>query len=244
MIQAALNGARRPLEHPALPITPEQLARDAMACVAAGAAEVHLHPRDTEGRETLDPVTVFATIRHIKAAVDVPIGVSTGAWIEPDLDKRLAMIRTWYGPDYASVNCSEEGAIQVMYALIDAGIGIEVGIGTLADVEVFARSLLVFSNAVVRILVEPTGDELEDQECARARFVELHHALDRLGIVHPRLQHSDGAQAWFAVRDALRRGWDTRVGLEDTLRTPRGRITTGNAELVQLAVAASRSGRA
>lgn len=240
VIQAALNGARQPGEHPALPCTPEELALAAAACAAAGAAEIHMHPRDAAGNETLDPMTIFAAARQVKAAANVPVGVSTGAWIEPDLEKRLATIRAWYGPDYASVNCSEAGAIDVMYALIAAGIGIEVGIGNPEEVEVFARSLLVFSNAVVRILIEPSGDELADEAAAKDRFDSIHGMLDRLGIMNPRLQHTDGPLAWFAVRDALRRRWDSRIGFEDTLRLPRGRIATDNAELVQAATALKR----
>ncbi len=235
MIQAAINGDRRCNEHPGIPCTAEELAQDAAACVAAGAAELHLHPRDAQGLETLDPLTVYSTIRQVKAAVDVPVGVSTGAWIEPDLDKRLALIRSWYGPDYASVNCSEDGAIEVMYALISAGIGIEVGIGSPEDVDVFARSLLVFSNAVVRLLVEPVGSELPDEDAARARFDAIHHRLDILGFMNPRLQHTDGLLAWFAVRDALRRRWDTRIGFEDTLVGPRRKAISSNAELIEAA---------
>ncbi len=121
MIQAALNGDRRCDEHPGIPCSAEELARDAAACVAAGAVELHLHPRDANGVETLDPLTIFSTVRQVKAVANVPVGVSTGAWIEPDLERRLALIRSWYGPDYASVNCSEDGAIEVMYALISAG---------------------------------------------------------------------------------------------------------------------------
>lgn len=55
-LQAALNGDRTKAEHAATPISVEQLARDAAACVAAGAPAIHLHPRDPEGRETLEVV--------------------------------------------------------------------------------------------------------------------------------------------------------------------------------------------
>lgn len=235
MIQAALNGDRRCDEHPGIPCTAEELAQDAAACVAAGAAELHLHPRDANGIETLDALTVYRTVQQVKTAANVPVGVSTGAWIEPDLEKRIALIRTWYGPDYASVNCSEEGAIDVMYALISAGIGIEVGIGTPDEVDVFARSLLIFSNAVVRILVEPMGADLPDESAARARFDAIHQRLDTLGFMNPRLQHTDGPLAWFGVRDALRRKWDTRIGFEDTLAGPRRKAVRSNAELVTAA---------
>ncbi len=235
MIQAALNGARRCDEHPGIPCSADELERDAIACVAAGAAELHLHPRDANGRETLDPLIVYSTVRQVKAAVAVPVGISTGAWIEPDLERRLASIRAWYGPDYASVNCSEVGAIDVMYALIGAGIGIEAGIGSVEDVEVFARSLLLFSNAVVRILVEPAGDALPNVDAARECFDAIHQRLDAIGCANPRLQHTDGPLAWFGVRDARRRGWETRIGFEDTLTGPRRKAVSSNAELVAAA---------
>lgn len=243
MIQAALNGDRRCDEHPGIPCTAEELSRDAVACVAAGAVELHLHPRDANGIETLDPLTIYSTVRQVKTSVDVPVGISTGAWIEPDLEKRLALIRSWYGPDYASVNCAEEGAIDVMYALISAGIGIEVGIVSPEDVDVFARSLLVFSNAVVRILIEPLGVDLPDEDAAKARFDAIHSRLDALGFMNPRLQHTDGPLAWFAVRDAIRRGWDTRIGFEDTLVGPRRKAVSSNAELVASARAIQRPAR-
>src|SRR5262245_8845842 len=55
MIMVAPNGARRTkTDHPALPLTPTELAEEARACTAAGATAIHLHVRDREGRHTLD----------------------------------------------------------------------------------------------------------------------------------------------------------------------------------------------
>ncbi|MFC7735049.1 3-keto-5-aminohexanoate cleavage protein [Roseomonas sp. GCM10028921] len=51
-LQACLNGARAPDFHPALPLTPEAVARDA-ACVAAGAVSLHLHLRDAALRTAI-----------------------------------------------------------------------------------------------------------------------------------------------------------------------------------------------
>jgi len=50
LLQAALNGNRN---HPAVPRTPEQLARDARIVVEAGARSLHLHAYDEQDRETL-----------------------------------------------------------------------------------------------------------------------------------------------------------------------------------------------
>ena len=64
VIAAAPNGARKtPHDHPALPVTADQLADTAAGCQQAGAAMVHLHVRDAEGRHSLDP-------RHYARAID------------------------------------------------------------------------------------------------------------------------------------------------------------------------------
>lgn len=58
IVQACLNGARAPDFHPRLPSTPDAIVADAVAAVAAGARELHIHMRDTAGRETLAPDVV------------------------------------------------------------------------------------------------------------------------------------------------------------------------------------------
>ena len=78
-----------------------------MPCVAAGAAELHIHPRGPDGRESLSAVdaTVLAVRRACPGTL---IGVSTGAWIENDAERTRKCISMWKElPDYASVNLSE-----------------------------------------------------------------------------------------------------------------------------------------
>jgi len=69
LLQAALNGDRTRDDHPAVPLSASELARDAAACVAAGAGAFHIHPRDDEGRETLDATVVDAVVGEVRAAV-------------------------------------------------------------------------------------------------------------------------------------------------------------------------------
>ena len=227
LLQAALNGDRTKAAHPAVPVSAEELARDAATCVAAGARAIHLHPRDHEGRERLDAEVVDAVVARVRAACGVPVGVSTGAWIEPDLDRRLELVRAWRAPDYASVNVSESGSTDVMEALLGAGVGVEAGVWSVEDAERLAASGL--GGRVVRILVEPV-------DLGAAEAVEvvdgIHRALDRLGLAAPRLQHGDGEATWVLLADAIRRGLDTRIGLEDTLHGPDGERAAGNEALV------------
>ena len=230
MLQAALNGPFTKREHPALPVSVEELARDAAACVAAGARAIHLHPCDSEGRERLDAEVVDEVVTKVRKACEVPVGVTTGAWIEPDLGRRLELVRAWRAPDYTSVNLSEPGATEIMRALIQAGIGIEAGVWTVEDAGRLAASGL--GGQVTRILVEP----VEVNAAEALELVEdIHRTLDRLGLTAPRLQHGDGEATWVLLTDAIHRGLDTRIGLEDTLYEPNGERTAGNEALVRAA---------
>jgi hypothetical protein len=48
------------------------------------------------------------------------VGISTAAYIEPDLSSRIALIDAWTVlPDFVSVNLSEPGIEQVMAVLCD-----------------------------------------------------------------------------------------------------------------------------
>jgi uncharacterized protein (DUF849 family) len=236
LLQAALNGPLTKDEHPAVPLSIDELVREAAACVAAGAGAVHLHPRDAEGHERLDAVVVDTVVERVRAA-GVPVGVSTGAWIEPDLERRIALLGAWTAPDYASVNLSEEGADRVMRVLLEAGVGIEAGVCDVEDAERLAATGL--ASRVLRVLVEPVDAPAAD---AVAVVDAIHDALDRLGVAAPRLQHGDGEATWVLLRDAVRRGIDTRIGLEDTQHEPDGTRAAGNEALVRAAARIARSG--
>jgi len=55
LLKAAINGRRTRNEHPAVPLTPQQQAQQSALAVAMGAGAIHVHPRDTHGRESLAP---------------------------------------------------------------------------------------------------------------------------------------------------------------------------------------------
>ena len=214
----------------------EELARDAASCVPAGARAIHLHPRDSEGQETLEADVVDEVVKKVRGACGVPVGTTTSAEIDPE--GRLGLVRAWREPDYASVNLSECGALELMEALVGIGVGIEAGVWTVEDAKRLAASGL--GDRITRILVEPGElqfrDSSGDKGADAVGLVEdIHGALDELGLASPRLQHGDGRVTWVLLRDAVRRGLDTRVGLEDTLLNPDGERTTGNEALARAA---------
>jgi uncharacterized protein (DUF849 family) len=70
ILTVAPNGARRTkADHPAMPLTPAELAATAKACVEAGAAMLHFHVRDADGRHSLDPELYRAATAAVRKAV-------------------------------------------------------------------------------------------------------------------------------------------------------------------------------
>ena len=231
ILQAALNGDRTRADHPAVPLSAAELARDAAACVAAGASAFHIHPRDGEGRETLDVAVVDAVVVAVRAAAGgAPVGVSTAAWIEPDLEARLEAIALWRAPDYASVNLAEEGFVETMRVLLENGIGIEAGVWSVEGADRLAASGL--ADRVTRVLIEPPD---VDPMAAPLLYEAIHARLDTHGITAPRLQHGDGEATWPILDDALATGYDSRIGFEDTFLLPDGERAPDNAALVAAA---------
>ncbi|MEU0225085.1 3-keto-5-aminohexanoate cleavage protein [Streptomyces sp. NPDC006284] len=246
MVQVCANGSRTGADGAVVPLSPEAIAESVAAAVAAGATDVHVHPKTPCGRDSLSPRVLAATLDAVRARVPVPVpvGVTTGAWAEPDPAVRAARVRSWTVlPDHASVNWHEPGAEQVAAALIERGVGVEAGLWSGTDgPALFQRSPL--APRVLRVLAEVTDTDLATaRETARELLSVLGAARGR-----PVLLHGEEAGTWPVLRLAGRLGLATRVGLEDTLRLPDGRRAASNAELVAAGLAewasARRSGRA
>ncbi|RJT29637.1 3-keto-5-aminohexanoate cleavage protein [Mesorhizobium waimense] len=240
IVQTCINGARGADFHPQLPLDADAMARDGAASVAAGAAELHVHARGLDGRESLAPAAMDATVLALRRACPgTLIGVSTGAWIENDGQRTLVAIAGWRElPDYASVNLSEAAAPLVMESLRQRGIGIEAGLASIADAERLVS--LDHGGRVLRILIEISEQTL-DEAFAVAGGIEK--VLERAGIRRAILLHGENATVWPFVERAAARKWSTRVGLEDGKELPDGTVAAGNAALTAAAVAIFRAGR-
>src|ERR1700755_564364 len=74
-VKACINGARTPDQQPNLPVTPEQLAAEALAAHHAGAKAVHMHPKTADGVDSLLPQHVDAAVDAVRHAVPgLPLG--------------------------------------------------------------------------------------------------------------------------------------------------------------------------
>ena len=235
IVQACLNGARRPDFHPQLPLTAAAIAADAARCVALGAAELHVHPRGPNRRESLRHVD--ETIRAVRRACSgTLVGVSTGAWIENDAEQTRTAIAGWRElPDYASVNLSEPDAPAVMALLRRVGVGIEAGLASVVDAERFVG--IPDHDRVFRVLIEIAEQDLAAAERAVDGIAAM---LDRAGVRRAVLLHGFDATVWPLLRLARQRKWSTRIGLEDGQHLPDGKLAADNAALVAAAVAIYR----
>ena len=92
IITCAVTGSiHTPTMSPHLPITPEEIAEQAVAAANAGAAILHLHARDpVDGRPTPDPDIFMQFLPQIKEQTDAVINITTGGGHGMSLDERLA----------------------------------------------------------------------------------------------------------------------------------------------------------
>jgi uncharacterized protein (DUF849 family) len=253
MITVAPTGAETEKSAaPALPVTLEELVATATACEAAGAALVHVHIRDGEGRPTLDQTRLRDTVAALREATSLVVQLSTGGAVTDPFEARLAVLDT--EPDSCSLTC---------------------GTVNFGD-DVFSNPWPFMAELYQRTQAAEVVPEFELFDLGHV--ASLHRLLDTYGAPYGGQVHADlvmgvpggmpgtaaalvaAVQAlpdgcsWSATGigrtslpvalAALSAGGHLRVGMEDTLTYARGRPVTGNEELVaraaQLAELAQR----
>jgi|SRR5438552_3479227 len=229
MIKAALNGGRTRAEHPGIPITPGELARSAKEAISAGAACIHFHVRGPDEKESLTSEHVEKSLKAIRSAIpEVPVGVSTGAWILRNTALRYQLVSQWRTlPDFASVNFNEDGAVALAELLLSRDIPVEAGLSDLSGTNVFVNSGL--ANRCLRLLIEPMQPSVNQ---VLKMLDEILALLQAAGVKLPIVFHGLNEMAWPMIDEAAARGYDTRVGFEDILTLPDGTPAPGNGALV------------
>ena len=105
IITCAVTGSiHTPTMSPNLPVTPAEIAQQAIAAADAGASILHLHARDPEsGRPTPDPDVFMQFLPEIRRSCDAVINITTGGSAVMTLDERLAA-PDLAQPEMASLN--------------------------------------------------------------------------------------------------------------------------------------------
>jgi 3-keto-5-aminohexanoate cleavage enzyme len=109
IVVAPNGGMQKDRDGARVPITPEEIAAEALACRNAGAAVVHFHARDANGANSSDPALYSDVISRIRSRTDVlvqttnGIGVrrspASGELIWPSDSERLALLTVKPRPD-------------------------------------------------------------------------------------------------------------------------------------------------
>ena len=107
-LMVAPNGARKTkADHPALPITMEEIVAEAVACHAAGADGLHLHVRDADGGHTLDAGLYTETLTELRRAVpDMALQITTEA-VEQYTPAEQRAVVDQVKPEAVSVSLAE-----------------------------------------------------------------------------------------------------------------------------------------
>jgi uncharacterized protein (DUF849 family) len=105
IISCAVTGSiHTPSMSPYLPVTPGEIAKDALAAAAAGAAILHLHARNpSDGRPSFDPAVFRQFLAPIKDGCDAIVNITTGGSHTMTLDERIAAALD-AKPELASLN--------------------------------------------------------------------------------------------------------------------------------------------
>lgn len=227
------------------------VAREVVECSAAGAAIGHLHARDENHLQVVDPTLFAQQVQKIRAACPIIIEGSTGGAPEHTLDQRCATF-TVQGVEMGSLNMGSinmfDGVYQNPYADICFYSRKLRKAGIVPSMPIFDLSHLVNFQRLI--------DDAELEPPYTFEFVfDIPYALpysDR--YLELFVDHLPAGAVWFCVRHHqkgatdLRRvmelGGHIRVGYEDSPYLSNGRRARNNIELVEDAVAqAEKSGR-
>ena len=105
VVSCAVTGAiHTPTMSPYLPVTPEEIAEEAIAAADAGASIVHVHVRDPETGEPTGDLSLFrAVAERVTDACDVIVQPTTGGALTQSIESRIQVVPE-LEPEMASCN--------------------------------------------------------------------------------------------------------------------------------------------
>ena len=264
IITCAVTGAGDTVEkHPAIPVTPEQIAAAAIDAARAGAAIVHCHVRDpATGKGARDVALYRETVERIRSAdTDVVINLTAGMggdlFIGPDhaptqfgddtdlvgADARLPHVEELL-PEICSLDCGslnfDDGSLVYVSTpdMLRRGAKRIRELGVKPELEIFDTGNLSFALQMLKEdLLEPPP------------LFQLCHGIPwgapaDVGVFKSLVDQLPSHANWTAfalgryqmafAAQAVLLGGNVRVGLEDNLYLERG-VFASNAQLVERA---------
>jgi 3-keto-5-aminohexanoate cleavage enzyme len=258
IVNAAITGMVASRDRvPALPVTVDQIARDARIACSLGAGIVHLHARDADGRPEWRPEAYAEIVAAVRAECpDAVLCVSTSGREHGELERRAAVLALdgEARPDMASLTLGSldfaTGPSVNAPATVEALAERMLAAGIRPELEVFDSAMAGEARRLLarELLREPlyANVMLGGHHSAPATMRELSHLVE--GLPSGTVWAAGGIGAFQAKANALAvfAGGHVRTGLEDAARLrPDDPETTTNSALVARATGlAAQAGRA
>lgn len=244
-------------QNPALPVTPAEIAQASIDAAKEGAAVTHIHVRHPDGRPSMELAHYKEVVDRIRdSGCDILINLTTGPGgrfipsrddpktaapgtsllpperrvehilaLKPDICS-LDLNTMWSG---SSVVINAPWSVETMAKLI-------VGAGVKPELEVFDSGDIHLANKLLAsgVLPQPplfqivTGIQFGFSPSAET----LAYARSLLPSGASWAAFGIGRMAYPMLAQAWLQGGHIRIGMEDAVMISRGKLTTGNGELV------------
>jgi 3-keto-5-aminohexanoate cleavage enzyme len=246
-IAVAPNGGRRTkADHPALPLSADELARTAAECLERGASMIHLHVRDANGGHSLDPDAYRAVIARICQEVGDRLVIqitSESLGLFTPSEQRAAVLEA--NPEAVSLSLRELAPEKTD----ERAFG--VFLGKLKQMRIWPQIILYHPHDAERLgAMRKQGLVPFDKVSVLyvlGRFALTRTAVPRdlLPFIAPDMPRFEswsvcafGRREAACVTAAALLGGHARVGFENNFALPNGARAASNAELVGAAVRA------
>lgn len=240
LLMVAPNGSRRVYQdHPAIPLTPDELARDAQACVAAGASAMHLHVREADGRHLLDAGAYRDAISAVKEAVgdQLLLQVTSEAGGRYSPPEQRSVIEALH-PEYVSIAVREwfgeahevPASGELCRYMASRGTHIQYIVYSPEDLNHFnhlrEQGDIVSGPAFLLFVLGRYADPPIADSSLLPRFLQALVAGDHWAVC------AFGPTEGDCLALAAQQGGHTRVGFENNLWRADGQLASSNAERV------------
>jgi 3-keto-5-aminohexanoate cleavage enzyme len=265
LIKACLNGGRGREESPNVPWTPAEVAAEAQRCYEAGACVVHYHARMPDGATSQDPAWYAEADALIRARTPLLTNHTTIRALGDPVEVVLRHLRE-APPDMCSLNMGHlishrgrPGARTTAltpngYEDIAAILRTCYAHGVFAETAVFDlgflnTALTLIQDGVLRrtnyfLLEFPSGAWGDGRAVAAGtpqNYILLREQVRQFYPAATCVSHGIGDNVFQMATLAIAMGDGVRVGFEDGVRMPDGRIAESSAELVAWAVELARA---
>ncbi|WVT76476.1 3-keto-5-aminohexanoate cleavage protein (plasmid) [Sinorhizobium chiapasense] len=249
-IAVAPNGGRRTkIDHPAIPLTPAELARTAAECLDAGAAMIHVHVRRADGRHLLDADAYEQATSAIRAEVGdrLVIQITTEALGIYAPAEQIAVLKA-VRPEAASLALREFAPDEAAEPAFAEALGWMRRENVLPQIILYDPTEAVRLAAMIQRGLVPWPDVPVLYVLGRYTVSQTSQPADLLPFLvpdAPRFSHwsvcAFGQNEAACVSAAALLGGHVRVGFENNVQLPDDTLAPTNAALVAPVANALRS---